>query len=86
MQTALSLPTCTFSFGLFFCLLWLGIHNRGVFLVQIQLNIEGVQPVVLFFRLIFKGKGLLDFLLCGFKLCDSFRLFGLGSFQSGGEL
>ena len=86
MQTTLSLPTCTFSFGLFFCLLWLDIHNGSIFFIQIQLNVKSVQPFCFFFQLIFKGKGLLDFLLCGFKLCDSFRLFGLGSFQSGGEL
>ena len=52
------LPVLWFPFRLFLGLFWLGIHNRGVFLVQIQLNIEDVQPVVLFFQLIFKGKGL----------------------------
>ena len=86
MQTALSLPTCTFSFGLFFCLLWLGIHNGSIFFIQIQLNVKSVQPFCFFFQLIFKDKRLLDFLLCGFKLYDSFRLFGLGSFQSSREL
>ena len=54
----LTLHVLCFLFGLFLGLLWLGIHNRGVFFVQVQLNIEGVQPVVLFFQLIFKGKGL----------------------------
>jgi len=55
MQTALSLPTCTFSFGLFFCLLWLGIHNGSIFFIQIQLNVKSVQPFCFFFQLIFKG-------------------------------
>ena len=86
MQTALSLPTCTFSFGLFLCLLWLGIHNGSIFFIQIQLNVKSVQLFCFFFQLIFKGKRLLDFLLCGFKLYDSFRLFSLGSFQSSREL
>ena len=51
MQTALSLPTCTFSFGLFFCLLWLGIHNGSIFFIQIQLNVKSVQPFCFFFQL-----------------------------------
>ena len=54
----LTLPVLCSLFGLFVFLLWLGIHNRGVFFVQIQLNIEGVQPVVVFFQLIFIGKRL----------------------------
>ena len=56
MQTALSLPTCTFSFGLFFCLLWLGIHNGSIFFIQIQLNVKSVQPFCFFFQLIFNSS------------------------------
>ena len=77
-------PVLRSPFGLFVFLLWLGIHNRGVLFVQIQLNIKGVQPVVLFFQLILKGKGLLHLGLCVRKL-QGFRISGLGGFQSGGD-
>ena len=54
----LSLTADTFSFGLFLALLWLGIQNGSVFLVQIKLDVEGVQPFRLFFQLLLKGKWL----------------------------
>ena len=38
----LTLPILCSLFGLFVFLLWLGIHNRSVFLVQIQLDIKSV--------------------------------------------
>lgn len=59
MQTALSLSTCTFSFKLFFCLLWLGIHNGSIFFIQIQLNVKSVQPFCFSFSSSSKAKGFL---------------------------
>jgi hypothetical protein len=82
----LSLPIFTFSFGLFLALLWLGIKHSRVFFVKVKLNVKSVQPFRFLFQLTFKGKRLLYLNFCGFKLCDSFRSFSLGSFQSGREL
>ena len=48
VQFGLSLTGCIFLFGCFLTLLWLIINNRGIFFIQIQLNIEGVQPLCLF--------------------------------------
>ena len=57
-NSRLSLTADTFSFGLFVTLLWLGIQNGSVFLVQIQLDVEDAQPFRFFFQLLLKGKGL----------------------------
>ncbi len=59
--------------------------TRLVFFIQIQFDIKGVEPFRLFFQLVFKGKRLLHFLFCGFKLCGGFLLSGLGGFQSCGK-
>ena len=45
------------SFGRLVALFWLGINGRGVFFVQIQLDVEGVQPVGFLFQLLLKCKG-----------------------------
>lgn len=55
-------------------LLWLGICYGAILFVQIQLDIQGVQPVGLFFQLIFKGKGLGKLCFCVGKLLGGFRL------------
>ena len=67
-------------------LFWLIVNNRLVFFIQIQFDIKCIEPLRLFFQLVFKGKRLLHFLFCGFKLCGGFLLSRLGGFQSGGEL
>ena len=81
----LPLPVRAFFLWLFLVLLWLIVNNRLVFFIQIQFDIEGVEPFRLFFQLVFKGKRLLHFLFCGFKLCNGFFLSRLGGFQSGGD-
>lgn len=88
MQTTLSLPTCTFSFGLFFCLLWLGIHNGSIFFIQIQLNVKSVQPFCFFFSSSSKAKGFLisSFAISSCAIVSAFLVLAAsslaGSFDS----
>ena len=81
----LTLPVRAFFLWLPVVLLWFIVNNRLVFFIQIQFDIECVEPLRLFFQLVFKGKRLLHFLFCGFKLCGGFLLSGLGGFQSCGK-
>ena len=49
----LTLPVRTFFLWLFVVLLWLIVNNSLVFFIQIQFDIECVQPFRLFFQLKF---------------------------------
>ena len=81
----LPLPVLTYFLCRLIVLLWLIVNNSVVLFIQIQFDIEGIQPFRLFFQLIFKSKWFLNLNFCGFKLCDGFLLSGLGGFQSGRE-
>ena len=65
VQTAnLPLTVRRFLFGRFGFLLWLGIHDGGIFLVQIQLDVKEIEPVGLFFQFFLVGKGFLHLGYC----------------------
>ena len=52
----LPLPVLTFFLCRLIALLWLIVNHSIVLFIQIQFDIEGVEPFRLFFQLIFKGK------------------------------
>ena len=86
VQTAKSADTGRASFfGLFLALLRLCVHNGGIFFVQIQLDIQSIEPFRLFFQFRFIGERLGKFSFGVLDLLQCFRLFCLGGVQSGRE-
>ena len=73
-------------FGLFLALLRLCVHDGRIFFVQIQLDIQRIEPFRLFFQLRFIGERLGKFSFGVLDLLQCLRLFCLGGVQSGREL